>query len=166
MSDKVEVRATEVPGMQIEFQGPIGPGGLGVGFRIMVDQTIAREDLDELFDRVDGARRRLVAREQLPLERRRLVVATENLEKAKVARATHLAQMNGRVAQLQKTRRNEVMANPQDMNALAGHDQRIAQLEFDIEDAKATIPYLEALLKGEDPDMLNAPILLPKMAAE
>src|SRR5512147_2579354 len=95
----IEVRATEVPGMQIEFQGPIGPGGLGVGFRIMVDQTIAREDLDELFDRVDGARRRLVAREQLPLERRRLVVATENLEKAKHARATHEAQMNGRVAQ-------------------------------------------------------------------
>ena len=155
MTDKaIEVRATEVPGMQIEFQGPIGPDGLGVGFRIAVDQTISSADLDELLDRVGGARRRQKAIEELPIEKMSLVANLQLLKTAELDRARHKAQMTGRAERLGTRRRGEVEPSPQDVNALSGHDQRIMQIQGQIEGARARIPYLEAIIEGREPPEL------------
>jgi hypothetical protein len=151
MTDKaIEVRATEVPGMQIEFQGPIGPDGLGVGFRIAVDATIGLEDLNIQLDIVAKATRRQRAMEQLPLEKQRLSANLKLLKTAEIDRARHKAQMSGRVIQ----RRGGSVEMPQDVNALAQFDQRIMEINGQIEGARAAIPYLEAVIAGEEPPEL------------
>jgi hypothetical protein len=151
MTDKaIEVRATEVPGMQIEFQGPIGPDGLGVGFRIAVDATISLEDLNIQLDIVAKATRRQRAMEQLPLEKQRLSANLKLLKTAEIDRARHKAQMSGRVIQ----RRGGSVEMPQDVNALAQFDQRIMEINGQIEGARAAIPYLEAVIAGEEPPEL------------
>jgi hypothetical protein len=151
MTDKaIEVRATEVPGMQIEFQGPIGPDGLGVGFRIAVDATISLEDLNIQLDIVAKATRRQRAMEQLPLEKQRLSANLKLLKTAEIDRARHKAQMSGRVIQ----RRGGSVEMPQDVNALAQFDQRIMEINGQIEGARAAIPYLESVIAGEEPPEL------------
>lgn len=151
----MSVRAIEVPGMTIEFQGPIGADGLGVGFRVAVDSTIGREDLDELLDRVGSARRRQAAIEELPLLQQSLNASLKLLDTAKRERAKHEAQMNGRVAQLAARRRADVQVTPQDVNALSQHDQRILQIEGQIAGARERIPYLEDLI-GIEPVRMAA----------
>jgi hypothetical protein len=151
MTDKaIEVRATEVPGMQIEFQGPIGPDGLGVGFRIAVDATISLEDLNIQLDIVAKATRRQRAMEQLPLEKQRLSANLKLLKTAEQDRARHKAQMSGRVIQ----RRGGAVEMPQDVNALAQFDQRVMEINGQIEGARAAIPYLAAVIAGEEPPEL------------
>ncbi len=151
MTDKaIEVRATEVPGMQIEFQGPIGPDGLGVGFRIAADATISLDELNERLDTVAGALRRQRAMEQLPLEKQRLSANLKLLKTAEIDRARHKAQMSGRVIQ----RRGGAVEMPQDVNALAQFDQRIMEINGQIEGARAAIPYLEAVIAGREPPEL------------
>lgn len=163
MVDKVEVRATEIPGMQITFQGPLGPDGLGIAFQVAVDSTIDRRDLDELLDRVGGARRRQAAMEELPIVRQSLAANLKLLETAKREKEVHIARMQGRVTQLGARRRGEVANSPQDVNALSQHDQRILQIEGQIAGAQERIPYLEALIDRREPDPVEAPA---RMAAE
>jgi len=146
----IEVRATEVPGMQIEFQGPIGPDGLGVGFRIAADATISLEDLNIQLDVVAKATRRQRAMEQLPLEKQRLSANLKLLKTAEIDRARHKAQMSGRVIQ----RRGGAVEMPQDVNALAQFDQRVMEINGQIEGARAAIPYLEAVIAGKEPPEL------------
>ncbi len=151
MTDKaIEVRATEVPGMQIEFQGPIGPDGLGVGFRIAADATISLDELNERLDTVAGALRRQRAMEQLPLEKQRLSANLKLLRTAEIDRARHKAQMSGRTIQ----RRGGSVEMPQDVNSLAQFDQRIMEINGQIEGARAAIPYLEAVIAGREPPEL------------
>ncbi len=150
----IEVRATEVPGMKIVFQGPLGPDGLGIAFEVAEARDISREDLDELLDRVAGARRRQEAMEKLPLEKQRLSMNLKLLRLAEVERARHKAQMTGRVEQLGARRRGAVEPAPQDTNALAQHDHRIMEINGHIEGARAAIPYLLAIIAGEEPPEL------------
>ena len=155
MTDKaIEVRATEVPGMKIVFQGPLGPDGLGVSFEIAEARDISREDLDELLDRVSGARRRQQAMEQLPLEKQRLSANLKLLKTAEVDRARHKAQMQGRMDRIGARRRGEIEPAPQDVNALSQHDGRILEINGQIEGARAAIPYLEAIIAGREPPEL------------
>jgi hypothetical protein len=155
MTDKaIEVRATEVPGMQIEFQGPIGPDGLGVGFRIAVDATIGLEDLNIQLDIVAKATRRQRAMEQLPLEKQRLSANLNLLKTTERERARHLAGMTARTQKLQANRRNPVEPMAQDTQGLIGHDNEIRRINGHIEGARAAIPYLEAVIAGEEPPEL------------
>jgi hypothetical protein len=158
MSDKVvEVRATEIPGMRIKFSAPISPDGAGMEFEVGVDATIDRPELDLLLDTVASARRRQAAIEELPLERQGLYRNSELLKIARREKAAHEARMGARLTALGARRRGEVMPNPQDVNALSQHDNRIMQIEEQIERAKARIPYLEALIDNrEPPDYLPA----------
>lgn len=150
MTDKaIEVRATEVPGMQIEFQGPIGPDGLGVGFRIAVDATISLEDLNIQLDIVAKATRRQRAMEQLPLEKQRLSANLKLLKTAEIDRARHKAQM-----QVRKERRGKEIEMPQEINSLEQFDRRVMEINGQIEGARAAIPYLEAVIAGEEPPEL------------
>ena len=161
----VEVRATEVPGMRVTFQGPLSPDGLGIAFEAAVDSTTSRADLDELLDRIGGARRRQAAIEELPIVQQSLHANRELLKTARREKAAHEARMGGRIATLSGKRRSEVMPNMQDQNALAQHDNRILQIEEQIERAKARIPYLEALRDGKEPPD-PWPVVNDRMAAE
>jgi hypothetical protein len=58
--------------------------------------------------------------------------------------------MSGRVIQ----RRGGAVEMPQDVNALAQFDQRIMEINGQIEGARAAIPYLEAVIAGEEPPEL------------
>ena len=151
MSEKVEVRATEIPGMKITFQGPLSPDGLGVAFEVAVDSTIHQADLDDLLDRIAGARRRQAAIEELPIVRQNLHAKRELLKTARHDKAVHEAAMTARHEQLAPRRRNEVMPNIQDQNALSQHVKTVIQIEEQIELMKARIPYLEALRDGKEP---------------
>lgn len=163
----VEMRATEVPGMRIIFQGPISPDGLGVSFDVAVDATIDRPELDLLLDTVAGARRRQAAVEELPLVRQNLRAKTEQLKTARREKADHEARMAAREAALSNRRRVPVPANMQDQTNLQQHVNTILQIEEQIELCKVRIPYLEAIIAGDDPpDPLAAAAANDRMAAE
>lgn len=159
--DKVVSRSIEIPGMQITFGGPISPDNKGLTFVIAADALIPQLALRERLDVVGQEFRRQAAIEELPIVKQSLEANTKLLETAKRDRAKHQAQMNGRIEQLSAKRRSEAQATPQDVNALSQHDQRILQIEGQIEGAKQRIPYLEALIRGEE--ILEEP---PRMAAE
>ncbi len=160
MTDKaIEVRATEIPGMRVTFQGPISPDGVGMAFEMVADSTIHPDDLNKSLDMMFDARRRLAAREELPIVKQSLHANTLLLKTAELDRARHKAQMTGRVEKIAPRRRDQVEPNPQDVNALSQHDQRILQIAGQIEGARARIPYLEAIIEGREP-----PELFPEAA--
>lgn len=162
--DKVISQAIEIPGMQITFGGPISPDNKGLTFVLAADALISPLALRERLDTVAAEFRRQAAIEELPIVRQSLAANQKLLKTAIHDRATHVAQMNGRVEQLAGRRRSEVHAPPQDVNALSQHDNRILQIEGQIEGAKQRIPYLEALRAGvEPPDPEGEPV---RMAAE
>ena len=153
MSDKEKniVERVEVPGMQITFGGPLSPDNKGLTFVIAADALIPELALNERLDIVGRAFRRQAAFEELPIVKQSLHANRELLKKAKMELASHKARMDAREAQLMVNRRQKVDPNPQDVNALSQHDQRILQIEGQIEGAKARIPYLEAIIAGDEP---------------
>jgi hypothetical protein len=171
MTEKaVEVRAIEIPGMQIKFTAPFSPDGDGIEFVVAVDSTIDRADLDELLDRIRSAHDRQAAIKELPLLRQNLHGNRNLLRMARREKAAHEAGMSARYAQLRAgghgRGRSEVQANPQDVNALSQHDQRIIKIEEEIKRAEARVPYLEAIVAGKEPPDPFAAANDTQMAAE
>jgi hypothetical protein len=168
LSDKtISVDATLIPGMKITVQGPISPDGQTLAFELPVDALLSRPMLDERLDVLTGALRRQRAIEELPLTKASLVTNLGLYAAQRKARATHEAAMNARIAARSANRRVEAEAAAGDVNALSQFDARLAQIDGQIKLARARIPYLEAIIAGDEP-----PELFPeaandvKMAAE
>ncbi len=84
--------------------------------------------------------------------RQSLYANTKLLAKARVEKANALA--NVRASRPAKERRLQPMTTPAETSTAAQHDQRILQIEGQIEGARARIPYLEAIIAREEPPEL------------
>ena len=164
--DHVVSQRVEIPGMQITFGGPLSPDNKGLTFVLAADALIPELELNDRLDVVGRAFRRQAAIEELPIIKQSLYANRKLLATARAEKAAHEARMGGRVEQLGARRRGAVQATPQDVNALSQHDQRILQIQGQIEGAEARIPYLQALVDGEKPPELFPSANDTAMAAE
>ena len=155
MTDKaIEVRATEIPGMRISYQGPVDADGRGLSFEIIADQTIAREDLDEVLDRVAEASRRQMAFDQLRISKEKLRASKLQLDMALKERARAYAILEGHVQKLSQVRRGQVQATAQDAKSVQQWDETIITARNEITLAEWRIPYWEAIRDRREPPEL------------
>jgi hypothetical protein len=164
--DKTILAPIEVPGMQINFQSPIGPSGKVIAFVMGVDALIPLGRLNEQLDTIARAVRRQDAGEQLLLDRNHLAANRKLLAKAKAARdATAMAHESKLTLAGSERRRapDPTKIDPHGVSALSQRDQEILNIEGQIAGCEERIPFWEGILRGDDP--LDLPET-PAMAAE
>ncbi len=164
--DKTILAPVEVPGMQINFQSPIGPSGKIIAFVLGVDALASKEYLDERLDVLAGAARRQDAFEQLRLDQNSLAANRKLLAKAKAARNAAQHGLDAKLTLVGASRRREpdpTKVAPHDVNAVMQHDQRITEIEGQIAGCEERIPFWKAILRGEEPLDIDEP---SAMAAE
>jgi len=164
--DKTILAPVEVPGMQINFQSPVGPSGKIIAFVLGVDALCSKEMLDDRLDVIAAAARRQDAFEQLRLDENALAANRKLLAKAKAARDATARSHEGRLSAVGATRRNApdpTKIDPHGVSALSQHDQRILEIEGQIAGCEERIPFWRAILRGEEPLDLGEPA---RMAAE
>lgn len=157
MSDDTIIEPIKIPGMQVTFQSPLSPDGKGINFVLACDALINPKALDERLDVIAAAARRQAAFEELPIVKQSLYANRRLLETARKERAKQAAALHHKLELVQAGRRGQADPTkhaPQDVNALAQHDNRILQIEGQIEGASARLPYLQAIIEGRDPPEL------------
>jgi hypothetical protein len=159
------VPAIAIPGMRVTYQVQIGDGQT-IAYEVGVDATIAREDLDELFDRVGGAAARRKAVFDLPLTELSLAGAKAMLVQQRKAHAAAVATQEAHIQRMSENRRNQAQATQVDVMAVAQFDQRIMQLERQIVQDTRMVEYLKAIIAGETPPELFPAANDMAMAAE
>lgn len=151
-----------IAGMKVTYQIQIGDGR-GIAFEAAVEVGYPREMLNELLDRIGGAAERRQALYELPMVKAGLHANKELLKSQREERAkTHALVM----AKLQHIKERDPRGRDREMpapdaNAVAQFDGRILDLQRQIKNAELRIPYLEAIIAGEDP-----PELFPEAMAE
>ncbi len=142
-----------IPGMKVTVQGPISPDGQQLAFEMPVDAMLSTNQvaLDARLDVLTAALRRQRAIEELPLTKQSLHINRGLLITAREEQAKAVARSLGNVVRLSQNRRREADPLPGDVNAISQYDQRILQIEGQIKQAEARIPYLEAIIAHEDP---------------
>lgn len=164
--DKTILAPIEVPGMQINFQSPVGPSGKVIAFVLGVDALTPLGALNDRLDIIARAVRRQDAGEQLLLDRNHLAANRKLLAKAKAARDATARAHEGKLTLVGASRRREpdpTRIDPHGVSALSQHDQRIVEIEGQIAGCEERIPFWEGILRGGDP--LDLPET-PAMAAE
>jgi hypothetical protein len=178
--DKTVLAPIEVPGMQINFQSPVGAQGKVFQFICSAEADITGDDLNRRLDVITSAVRRQDAFEQLRYDQQAVRQKTKELPKErdklsalKRDRDRMIATISAKASVAVPDRRNRVQAvptSPVDISSLASIDRDIADKTRDIaamEDLIAgceeRIPFWRAILRGEEPLDLGEP---PRMAAE
>jgi hypothetical protein len=164
--DKTVLAPVEVPGMQINFQSPVGPSGKIIAFVCSAEADITSGDLNRRLDVIAAAARRQDAFEQLRLDENSLAANRKLLAKAKAARDATVMAHDAKLTIVGATRRNApdpTKIDPHGVSALSQHDQRILEIEGQIAGCEERIPFWRAILRGEEPLDLGEP---PRMAAE
>ena len=172
MSDPVvSVSGIAVPGLKVAFQIQLADGVV-LAYEAAADQTLAREDLDELLDRLGGAAERQRAIRELPLSKQRL---SKNLKllpkrqadvaKAKADAAAHITIMSAN----RRVKREDMPLT--DVQAVKGAVDALNILEQTIELDRLAIAYYEAIIAGREPpdpaaEESEAATEIPLLAAE
>jgi len=151
--DATIVESVKIPGMQIASKIPLSPDGKELNFVTFVDALIPLEALNERLDVIAKAGRRQAAIEELPIVKQSLAANLKLLAKEIEARAHAAAALDIKLRVVGGNRRNPDATRhaPQDVNALAQHDNRITQIRGQIEGTRQRIPYLESIIAGEEP---------------
>lgn len=164
MSDEFRMVPTPISGMKIAYQVPVGEGSV-IAYEAAVDTTIDTADLNELLDRIGNAAERRRAIYELPMVKAGLYANRQLLTSQREERAKVFATAQAKLQAMQQGRRNVVPMAMPDVNAIAQFDNRILDLQRQIKAAELRIPYLEAVIAGEEPPELF-PEAAPAAAAE
>jgi hypothetical protein len=165
--DRTILAPVEVPGMQINFQSPVGPSGKIIAFVCSAEADVSSDDLNRRLDVIAAAARRQDAFEQLRLDQNSLAANRKLLAKAKAARNAAQHGLDAKLSVVGATRRRDpdpTKVAPHDVNAVMQHDQRITEIEGQIAGCEERIPFWKAILRGEEP--LDIEPEAPAMAAE
>lgn len=153
MSDQVvSVPAIAVPGLKISYGLQLSDG-VSLVYEAAVDSTIAKEDLNELLDRLSGATERQRAIRELPRARDRLAKNLSVLPQARRRVAQAEAQASAHIAQLSQTRRKDVPMLTTDVNETKAANDALAILLQTIELDRLAIAYFEATIDGREPPL-------------
>lgn len=145
MSDPVLVS----PGMKIAYQVQIGDGQM-IAYEAAVDADATRPELDSLFDRMGGAAQRMQAKIDLPLRRASLEQNRNALSRLERELAQAVSARDANYAVVNRNRNREVPPRPDLINAVSQAQSRLNECRYAIESGEAYIPYLEAIVRGED----------------
>ena len=135
--DKTVITPVEIPGMQITFQGPIGPDGKGMTFVLSADALISLPVLNERLDVVAASLRRQDAFEQLEKDRQSLAGNTKLLAKQRALRSLTQRSLEAKVEAAPATRHggrkpDATQVAPSEVSTLSQYDQRIMEIEGQI----------------------------------
>lgn len=122
-----------------------------LAYEAAADQTLSREDLDEMLDRLGGAAERQRAIRDLPMARNRLAKNLASLPATRARLAQAQAQAEAHIAQASANRRNAVPPFATDVNAVKGAADMVMVLEQTIETDRLAIAYYEAVIARRDP---------------
>jgi hypothetical protein len=147
--DKVVMMPTPVPGLQIEYQVPLGMTGHGIGFRLAVDATIDSKELAERMDVLTSEARRLTYIEELPRSKQLLKMKRASLEEQRKRLANARATMEAHVTLASAGRRKDIDPRPADISNIAQFEKGITDTMQAIGILERRIPYLEGYLRGE-----------------
>ncbi len=165
--DKTVVQPVEIPGMQINFQSPVGPSGKLINFVTSADALISIEVLNERLDIVAAAARRQDAFEQLRLDQQALLANRKLLAKERAKISATRQTIEHKVANFPGSARRSVDATkaaPQEISMVSQIESRIFEIEAQIVGCEERIPFWKAILRGEEP--LDLEPINDRMAAE
>lgn len=175
MSDTpvISVPAIAVPGLKIAYQMQVAEGRM-IAYEAAVDSTTGKDDLNELLDRIGDAAERQKAKHDLPFHQARLAQNKEALPKLRKERAEAFALAAAEQQRRQGNRSKIVEIGPNHQQTLKQYDDRIIETEKTIRNDELRIPYLRAIIAGEElPDLFpeldrprDEPEPMPLAAAE
>lgn len=153
MSDPVvSVSGIAVPGLKISYGLQLSDG-VSLVYEAGVDSTVAKEDLNELLDRVSDAAERQRCKRDLPKARDRLAKNVRMLLPARRRVAEADRQSNAHIAQLSQNRRKDVPMLATDVNEVKAANDYLVGLLQQIELDKLVIAYFEAIIDGREPPL-------------
>jgi len=167
----VSVSGIAVPGLKVAFHIQLTDGAV-LDYEAAVDQTLCREDLDELLDRLGGAAERQRAIRELPLCRNRLAKNLRLLPNRRADVAKAKADATAHITIMNANRRNQRDEMPMtDVQAVKGAVDALNITEQTIELDKLMIAYYEAIIDRRDPpdpaaEEPEAATEIPLLAAE